>query len=272
MFDKNNVCHYTSWEKANSILSKRHINFSPLVKCDDPRESKHWDFDFIGIGQTTCLENFKEIPKNFDNYIKNNSMIICFCGWNDDEMNFDKNQITHYREEYYRVGWARSRMWSQYGRKHTGVCLVFDRKQLEEQFNSTFGANKRFKGRVEYQYYLKRFVESRKIESMNILIYDVDKALEMQISKYYHEYFFLKLMDYRDEHEYRLVVIVNNGDSVRIPIESSLKGVIVGINFPKKIYRHIDVLAQSCNSDVENYYLSWQQGRPQLWGLWERWK
>jgi len=76
-------------------------------------------------------------------------------------------------------------------------------------------------------------------------------------------------MDYRDEHEYRLVVIVDDGDSIGLPIESSLKGVIVGINFPTKKYECIDALAQNCNSAVERHFLSWQEGRPQLWNLWE---
>ena len=269
MFDKDRVCHYTNKEKAISILKDKQINFSPLVSCDDPRESKQWNFDFIGSDQVFCFENHKGALSVFDNSIKNNSMILSFCGWNNEEMNFENNAIPHYRQDYYRVGWARSRMWSQYGDKHKGVCLVFDRKQLEKQFMNTFKANKKFSGRVEYQYYLERFVRARKIECRNMIDHSVDEALEMQIDKYYHEYFFLKSMDYRDEHEYRLVVIVDDGDPPGLPIESSLKGVIVGIDFPSKEYERIDALAQNCNSSVERYFLSWQEGRPQLWNLWE---
>lgn len=269
MFDKNLVCHYTSKDKAISILYDKRINFSPLLSCDDPRESKQWNFGFIGAEQMFCLKNFREALYVFDNYIKNNSMILCFCGWNNEEINFGKNAIPHYRQDYYRVGWSRSRMWSQYGVKHTGVCLVFDRKQLEEQFKSTFEPNKKFTGRVEYQYHLESFVKARKISCRNIIGHGVDKALEMQIDKYFHEYFFLKLMDYLEEHEYRLVVIANDGDSIGLPIESSLKGVIVGINFPKEEYEHIDALAQNCNSAVKRYFLSWQEGRPQLKNLCE---
>ena len=269
MFDKDLVCHYTSNENAMSILNDKLINFSPLVSCDDPRESKQWNFGFIGSGQRICLEDFEEAPNVFDNYIKNHSMILCFCGWNNEKMNFENNAIPHYRQDYYRVGWARSRMWSQYGRKHTGVCLVFDRRNLENQFKSTFETDKNFTGKVEYQYHLESFVRARKIECRNILGHGVDKAFKMQIDKYFHEYFFLKLMDYRDEHEYRLVVIVDGDDSIGLPIESSLKGIIVGIDFPSEEYGRIDGLAQSCNSAVEKYFLSWQEGRPQLFNLWE---
>lgn len=267
MFDEDMVCHYTRKDKAISILNDKQINFSSLGSSGDPRESKQWNFGFIGSEQRICLENFEEALYVFDNSIKNNSMILCFCGWNNEQMNFEKNAIPHYRQDYYRVGWARSRMWSQYGVKHTGVCLVFDRKQLEEQFKSTFETNKKFTGRVEYQYHLESFLRAGNIECRNIIEHGIDKALEMQLDNYFHEFFFLKLMDYRDEHEYRLIVIVDDGDSIGLPIESSLKGVIVGIDFPSEEYERIDALAQNCNSAVQRCFLSWQEGQPQLWNL-----
>ena len=267
MFDEDIVCHYTRKDKAISILNDKQINFSSLGSSGDPRESKQWNFGFIGSEQRICLENFEEALYVFDNSIKNNSMILCFCGWNNEQMNFEKNAIPHYRQDYYRVGWARSRMWSQYGVKHTGVCLVFDRKQLEEQFKSTFETNKKFTGRVEYQYHLESFLRAGNIECRNIIEHGIDKALEMQLDNYFHEFFFLKLMDYRDEHEYRLIVIVDDGDSIGLPIESSLKGVIVGIDFPSEEYERIDALAQNCNSAVQRCFLSWQEGQPQLWNL-----
>ncbi len=108
MFDKDMVCHYTSKDKAISILVDKQINFSRLLSCADPRESKQWNFNFIGSGQRLCLENVGEVPRFFDNTIKKNrSMILCFCGWNNEEMNLDKNAIPHYRQDYYRVCWAR---------------------------------------------------------------------------------------------------------------------------------------------------------------------
>jgi len=269
LFDKNMVCHYTSKDKAISILNDKQINFSSLVSCDDPRESKQWNFGFIGSEQRFCLENYGEALDIFDNSIKNNSMVLCFCGWNDEQMNFEKNMVADFRQPYYRAGFARSRMWSQYGMRHTGVCLVFDRKQLEEEFKSSFEKNKKFAGRVVYQYFLESFVRARKIKCRNMIDHSVDEALGIQIDEYYREYFFLKSMDYRDEHEYRLVVIVDDGDPPGLPIESSLKGVIVGIDFPSEEYEGIDALAQNCNSSVERYFLSWQEGRPQLWNLWE---
>lgn len=269
MFNKDMVCHYTSHVKAISILKGKQIKFGPLAKCDDPRESKQWNFNLIGNDARLCAENDKEVSNVFNTSIKNNSMLLSFCGWNNEKINFNNNQIAGFRQVYYRAGFARSRMWSHYGDKHTGVCLVFDRKKLEEQFNSTFKTNKKFTGRVQYQYNLGSFVSARTIESRNIFKHGVDKALDMQLDKYFHEYFFLKLMDYRDEHEYRLVVMVDNGDSIGLPIESSLKGVIVGIDFPSHKYKQIDTLAQNCNSSVERYFLSWQEGRPQLWHLCE---
>ena len=70
MFEKDRVCHYTSKEKAISILNDKQINSSPLVSCDDPRESKQWNFDFIGSEQMFCYEHHKEALSIFDNSIK----------------------------------------------------------------------------------------------------------------------------------------------------------------------------------------------------------
>lgn len=269
LFHKDMVCHYTGKDKAKSILEKKQIFLSPLASCDDPRESKQWSFGFIGSEQRLCLENYAEVPNIFSSYISNNSKLLCFCGWNDEKIDFNNNMIPHYREACYRAGFARSRMWSQYGRGHTGVCLVFDRTRLEEEFKSSFETRKKFSGDVEYQYYLESFVKARKIECRNILNHSIDEALGMQIDANFHEYFFLKSMDYRDEHEYRLVVIVDNCETIGLSIESSLKAVIVGVDFPPEEYEGIDSLAQNCGSSVERWFLSWQEGRPQLFNLWE---
>jgi len=160
-------------------------------------------------------------------------------------------------------------MWWQYGKRHTGICLVFDRKRLEEEFESSFETKKKFSGSVEYQYFLESFVKATKIECRNILNHGVDEALGMQIDANFREYFFLKSMDYRDEHEYRLVVIVDDVDSIGLPIESSLKAIIVGVDFLPEDYECVDALARNCSSCVERWFLSWQEGQPQLWNLWE---
>ena len=269
IFDKNMMCHYTGKEAAISILSGKQINFSRLASYDDPRESKQWSFSFVGAEQRLCLKNYAEVPNVFSSSISNKSRVLGFCEWNDEELDFSKDIIPHYREDYYRAGFARSRMWSQYGKRHTGICLVFDRTRLEEEFESSFETNKKFSGSVEYQYYLESFVKARKIECRNILNHSVDEALEMQIDANFHEYFFLKSMDYRDEHEYRLVGIVDDSDSIGLPIESSLKAIIVGVDFPPGDYECVDALAQNCSSSVERWFLSWQEGRPQLYNLWE---
>lgn len=267
IFNNNMVCHYTHHKAAESILRDGSLNFSTLASCDDPRESKNWSFNFIGQYQMQCIKNFPDVPNIFSSAIINNSKVLCFCGWNSENIDFSNDMIPHYREAYYRAGFARSRMWSQYGEKHTGICFVFDRTQIEEEFNSTFDTKKIFSGSVEYQHYRESFVKARKFDCMNILNQSIDEALKKQIETYYHEYFFLKSMDYRDEHEYRLIVIVDNNDSISLPIASSLKAVIVGVDFPPDKYECINELTLKCNRSAERWFLSWQDGRPQLFDL-----
>jgi len=80
IFNKNMVCHYTHHQAAISILKDSRLNFSSLASCDDPRESKQWNFGFIGNEQILCIENFSDTPNIFSSSILNHSMVLCFCG------------------------------------------------------------------------------------------------------------------------------------------------------------------------------------------------
>ena len=104
---------------------------------------------------------------------------------------------------------------------------------------------------MTYQYHLESFVRSRKVAFIPLIKDGVDKILKDQIDKFHHEYFFLKLMDYRDESEYRFVVVVENNDGyVYMPIESVLKGVILGVDFPKKKYKDVLAMINGYDSKV----------------------
>ena len=135
IFTDGMVCHYTTMRSAIKILKCKSLRFSTLSLLDDPRESKCWEFGFIGAAQEQCLRQHEHVLKRFSGYIKNSSKILCFCGWNNDEMAIDDREeaVPFYREAFYRVGWAKSRMWSQYGDEHTGVCFIFDRVSLQKE-------------------------------------------------------------------------------------------------------------------------------------------
>lgn len=266
--DDDLLFHYTSSQNAlNFILREKKIRFTPFGKLKDPRESKKWSFDILGGGSNMKEYISKQgiIRNEFNDFIKKKCKVLCLCSKGNDEVNLEGNAIPEYRKPLCIAGFTKSRMWAQYASSHKGICFVFSKKALESQLAITFLDNKKYYGLVTYQYHLESFVRSRKVAFIPLIKDGVDKILKDQIDKFHHEYFFLKLMDYRDESEYRFVVVVENNDGyVYMPIESVLKGVILGVDFPKKKYKDVLAMINGYDSKVSVRVLDWQEGRPQL--------
>ena len=233
------------------------LKFSTFGGPGDPRENKNWDFDFIGHSLSQhqqCREHHSKAPSIFNKFIKERCKTLSFCEWNNEDndefkrMNSGKNPISPYLQVIHRTSFARSRMWTQYAGNHTGVCLVFSKDKITEQFlqlQSTFKQAQKFAKSVEYMYHRWDFNTSRKISIADIFKFDTYPALYKHLNRFHHELFFLKNMDYRDEHEYRLVMTSEKSeDNIWLPIYSSLEAVIVGIDFPKKDCAEITELAQ----------------------------
>lgn len=268
IFDDDLLFHYTTKKTAlNFILKEKRIRFTPFGKLKDPRESKKWNFDIIGASSSIKehIKNHKMIKKEFNDFIKKKCKVLCLCGKGTEEVNIAGNAIPEFRKPYCNAGFTKSRMWSQYANKHKGICFAFSRKNLESQLAATYLDNKKYWGSVRYQYYLESFVKARKIDHTTLLISGIDNTLREQVDKFYREYFFLKLMDYRDESEYRFVVVADdNKDFVYMPIESSLRGVILGIDFPKSKYKDVLAMVAGFDNEMNVWVLDWQEGRPQL--------
>ncbi len=104
------------------------LRLAPLKNVDDLRERKPWSFkgSITSVGTTTeQLVTFT----NFTNSVRLNSKITCFCeepeytlGKHDEEVNRIKGHLL-------------PRMWTQYGDKHSGVCIIFDRQLLLQRFD-----------------------------------------------------------------------------------------------------------------------------------------
>lgn len=263
--DDDLLFHYTSQKTAlNFILKERRIRFTPFGKLKDPRESKKWSFDIIGPSHRNMNER-EMVRKEFNDFIKRKCKVLCLCGRGKEEVNLEGNAIPEYRKSLCNAGFTKSRMWAQYAGNHKGVCFVFSKKALQSQLATSFSNNKKYNGLVTYQYYLENFVRARKVDYIPLIRDGVDKILREQTDKFHREYFFLKLMDYRDEDEYRFVVVVDDdGGFVYMPIKSSLRGIILGIDFPKGKRKDVLSMTSGFDNKVSVRVLDWQEGRPQL--------
>ena len=76
---------------------------------------------------------------------------------------------------------------------------------------------------------------------------------------YYKDFFFSKNADYRDECEYRLLILKENDSIDYIGIEKTIMGIIVGDNMP-------DIYLQIIRKFSESYHVNC---RKLYWSSWE---
>jgi len=271
--DDDILFHYTSSHTAiNHILKDKCIRFTPFGQLKDPRESKPWSFGLLRSGPKDHAIMHKEVNTVFNDFIKKKCKILCLCSKSNEEINIEGNLIPVFRKADYTAGFTKSRMWAQYADDHKGVCLAFSRASLNSELEVSYPNHKIYSGLMEYQYYLISFVKAKKVDFISLIRSGGKEIVKDHIQSYHHEYFFLKLKDYERENEYRFVLVSDNDDYAYLPIESSLKAIILGIDFPKRNYKDIVELANSFNRKLELWVLDWQEGRPQLFHLCEKYK
>ena len=122
--------HYTKLETAKEkILAEGKLRFSRLWETNDPKEKRDWEFG-MGSNENADLGkyNLSSLSGQLSEGIKKNTHILCFCQ--------DADGLTgdHLKDIFLR-GFARPRMWAQYGGNHQGVCLVFEKYRLGQLYN-----------------------------------------------------------------------------------------------------------------------------------------
>ena len=140
-----------------------------------------------------------------------------------------------------RRGYARPRMWAQYARNHTGVCIVFDRAAMSERVADTFAGGAGgwlVSGRVEY-------VTDQKDDPAYQGIQVVGITAEEAVSRFYDKYrqriFLVKHADWRDEAEFRFLtydpVPARDDDdpadahATFVPVDGCVAGLVLGTDF-----------------------------------------
>lgn len=153
-------------------------------------------------------------------------------------------------------GWARSRMWAQYADSHKGVCLIFDKENLVKSFKNAFDSCDSYCKEVTYTNNLYPLQESLAQNCMSLLT--SEKI----------DFLFQKCQDFRDEQEFRLLLVDKSLKSpdelVSFSISDSLCGVIPGVRFPKENVLSLKKAMKYCNSKVKWLPIWWNYGMPHL--------
>ena len=251
--------HYTTYSSALGILLSRQMRLGSLQNMNDPLEFQ----DHIGDGVTftgnPSNEEVALLVWQFKNIVTEKQNAVRLASFSMD-MPFT-NQTKGCQENYFNnlsKGWARSRMWAQYADNHKGICLVFDKTNLIKEFEETFKKElcETYCRKVNYTNNLYSLRES--------LSQPCDSLLTMDKI----EFMFQKCEDFRDEQEFRLLLInrnlKDNKEIVSFPISNSLCGVIPGTRFPKENEASLRKAIETLNTKIRWFPIWWNYGEPQL--------
>ncbi len=182
------------------------------------------------------------------------SRIGCFC------INVKNNQKRDVLA--FNKGYLRPRLWSQYGKGHTGVCLVFHRNKLYDKLSETIKEHE------------NAFIVKRKVSYTNkvlnqrgvykIFTKDLKISPQSFIKKNARFFLFTKFRDYKDEQEYRFVVfgLKKSIKDFCIDIQSSLVGIICGYNFHQQYIPIIQLYSK--RNGVPAFKIHWADGIPRF--------
>ena len=176
----------------------------------------------------------EDCSKSINEEIKNNIKIVCFS--KDDKED--------------RPGMMLARMWSQYGDNHKGVCLIFERDKIENQFKKLFD-DMAIVDDVKYDQ-VPFFIDTTL--SASISISNDNGVLNVEENKFprllqnliIQKILFSKMFDFRDENERRFLCYNNEKKSdLFFSFEDSLKAVILGFN---STFEQEKILKIICNN------------------------
>ncbi len=250
------IFHYTKLEIGlEKILPTRKFRLSSMNQTNDPQEYKNWNFSLSYTGEEIDVkEKWEYAHYELNNIIKKKSFIGCFCTNRknicEDQFNYKSDKINFY-------GYKRSRMWAQYGDRHKGMCFVFSKTSVEEHLRKLFSTNVKC---LNVQYFCNDSIyRASVINGNNLNDYPINEAIDKHLSQHYDQIFFSKNIDYRDESEYRIVIIDRDEltDYKVFDYDESLKGVIIGDKFP-------DVYLPSLleyKDNLELIKLTWLDGK-----------
>ena len=226
--------HYTSISKAMKILYYETLRFSPITNTNDIFEQKpKLMFDDSIYDDPELLK----AEKNIENYFQENRnrvKILCFS--RDNQSVNTNNSLTKDMQLANVIGrgFALPRMWAQYAENNEGVCLIINMKKLISKLNAE--GFKFIDKKVNYFSSYSSFkINAQEItelsKSIDNKVTDVMADLICNNSKYVKYNYFYKLNDWATENEYRIIILTNEDNSVKIPkIFDFIEGIVIGNN------------------------------------------
>jgi hypothetical protein len=251
--------HYTKSSTAvDFIFKNRTLLLGRYTGTNDPKESKAWEFS-LGTNQERDLGKYKmaEVSNWLSSELKQKTRLVCFS--------MDHPPLTgDHIKDIHRRGFSKPRMWAQYGERHSGVCIVFDRQKLLHQIKAQFGsAHLVLSGPVQYQdRSIVRALDDHEYMINIDLLETVGREAYVQehLRAHAQALFFEKMTDWRDENEWRCVVFSNADGDLYLDLKDSITGVMFGENTDGKVVQDVMDLSESWN--LRYMGLKWKNSAP----------
>ena len=206
--------YYCSLQTAmESILPQKRLLISPLIKTNDPRENKSFQFACISPPDHP-LYNDTDWERKVSIILREDCKVLCFSA----------DSETH-------SGFGYSRMWAYYGGNHKGVCLSIDTDKFIDENRDLIDI--KLLRRVLYY----EIIPNEPISHKWI---DFGRANEIGDAKYLRDEFrkdhlqylyFTKDKEWESERECRLIHFSEKQDNEYCYIENSLNEVFLGVDF-----------------------------------------
>jgi len=249
------IYHYTSVETlVKYILPQKQLLFSPINISNDPEESKyHLMQAFDDDGK---LEEYmkKHFTFTFDvsKEIIRNVKTICFSQDSNVPLTVDMCMGK---------GYAKPRMWAQYAKNSTGVCLAFNKENIIEKFNSQYKNTKHFLGNISYGNqldYISKHNHACTLLSSELQSKTIEEIAALKINNYFELYYFSKHIDWQTENEFRLVIKPQDTGTTQnyLLIDGALEKIILGNNFDTTIIPSVKILSNNfeCKPKIIPFY------------------
>ena len=207
MENENLLFHYTSYFKGLSILESNTLWAGQLSGMNDPLEFRpvgqefSWSGDVRNDAVYSKMTELKVANKKRNDLIRLLSFSVDDFHLKDDifkkQVAFN-NMLNH--------GWARTRMWAQYGDCHKGLCLVFDKNKLLENAEK-YSEVQTFSGNIEYTNDLSGFQNAFDLDFTE-KDFEIDHT-NVFIQEDKRKFLFQKCDDFMAEQEFRVLFISN---------------------------------------------------------------
>lgn len=230
------IFHYTKKETTMEyILNNKKLKFGIFKSTNDPYEYKQRLTPAFGL--------------DYNEYLYNESMNLI-------DSTIQQIPFLSFSGNSNNKGYKKSRMWSQYGQNHSGICLVFSKEFLMATIQNELSEDYLIYG--EDVNYKEIKSESLNIDDNNLTSNEI---VLNNVKKYYKNIFFQKDLDYQDENEFRIVLIKKDLEESSqehfIDISNSLKLIILGDKFPEVYLPTIKNLSIKLN--IEFKKLHWDR-------------